>query len=218
MTFRNRKDAADRLAWRLRSFACEHPLILGVPRGGVPVARIVADSLGTELDIVLVHKLRAPGQPELAIGAIDEFGHVYLADFAREDGISREYLEAEKHEQLDALRARRRLYTPVHPPLEAEGRTVIIVDDGIATGSTMVAAIRSVRLHKAAKVVVATPVAPPDTVEHLENLADEVICLAMPRPFYAIGQFYDDFSPVTDDEVKEALSAVPKAAVPVGVR
>jgi predicted phosphoribosyltransferase len=132
----------------------------------------VADRLGADLDIVLVHKLRAPMQPELAIGAVDEFGNVYLADFAREDDISREYLEAEKREQLAALEARRRLYTPVHAPLDASGRTVILVDDGIATGSTMVAAIRSVRLHKAAKVIVATPVAPPDTVEHLENEAD----------------------------------------------
>lgn len=206
MTFRNRTHAAELLARRLQRFAGEHPLILAIPRGAVPMARIIADSLGADLDVALVHKLRAPTEPELAIGSVDESGQIYLTDYARECGVPREYVQTEKERQVRALAERRKLYTPIHRAVDPAGRSAILVDDGVATGATMMAAIHSVRRHRAAKVIVATAVAPPDTIEHLENEADEVVVLSAPSPFYAIGQFFQDFPQVTDEEVIEALA------------
>jgi predicted phosphoribosyltransferase len=206
MRFRNREEAADRLADRLEALRDTHPLVLGIPRGGMPMARIVADRLGADLDVMLVHKLRAPFQPELAIGSIDEGGRVYLTPFFEELGISQTALEAEKRVQLETLKARRARYTAAHPPIPLDGRVVVLVDDGLATGSTAIAAVRAARAAGAARVVIAVGVAPRTTAAHLKREADEVVCLETPADFGAVGEFFDDFGEVTDDDVVAILS------------
>ncbi|HEX6364132.1 MAG TPA: phosphoribosyltransferase family protein, partial [Albitalea sp.] len=183
------------------------PLVLGIPRGGMPMAAILADRLGGDLDVMLVHKLRAPFQRELAVGSIDEAGRVYLAPFAAELAISERELDAEKRLQLSTLRQRRSRYTAAHPRISPAGRTVILVDDGLATGSTAIAAIRAVRAERASRIVVAVGVAPPDTLERLRGEADDVVCLQAPPEFRAVGEFFADFSEVTDDDVVRLLAA-----------
>lgn len=210
MRFKNREEAAALLADRLAAYRARRPLVLGVPRGAVPMARTIADALGGDLDVVLVRKLRAPGQPELAIGAIDEGGRVL--EGRHFDLATEEYLREEVRTQLGILRMRREQYTQVQAPVDPAGRIAIIVDDGIATGSSMLSAIRSVRARQAKKVVVAIAVAPPSSVARIEAEADEVVCLYASDAFYAVGQFFDDFSEVTDDMVVAAL-ARPQIAV-----
>lgn len=205
MPFRNRDDAAGQLVARLKAYRGRRPLVLGIPRGGVPMARLIADGLGGDVDVMLVHKLRAPDQPELAVGSIDEAGRVYLAPFAEDVMIDEPALQAEEQAELAALRTRRTRYTAAHPPVDPAGRIVILVDDGLATGSTMIAAIRSARAQRAARVVVAAAVAPPETADRLRAQADEVVCLETPAAFRAVGQFFVDFSEVTDDDVVKAL-------------
>lgn len=195
------------LAERLEHYRGQHPLVLGIPRGGVPMAATVARAIDGELDVVLVHKLRAPIQPELAIGAIDETGRVYLAPFARQLGVSDEDLESEKQAELALLRRRRATYAASRPPIDPAGRIVILVDEGLATGSTAIAAVRAVRTQGAARVVMAIGVAPPDTLRTLQRAADEVVCLHSPDVFNAVGAFFDDFSEVTDEEVIACLAA-----------
>ena len=210
MRFSDRGDAAMQLAARLVRYKGENPLILGVPRGALPMARIIADALGGELDVVLVRKLRAPGQPELAIGAVDEAGTVlegryfYVADA--------DYLRHEIETQRDIIHARRQMYGGDEKAVDPSGRIVVIVDDGIATGSSMLAAIRSVRARKPQKIVVAIGVAPPQSLAQIRAEADEVVCLYAPADFYAVGQFFEDFSEVTDDMVVAALSRAARAA------
>jgi putative phosphoribosyl transferase len=204
--FPNRDAAARLLAERLAPYRGQHPLVLGIPRGGVPMAGIVAHELGGDLDVMLVHKLRAPFQTELAVGSIDEAGHVYRAPFAADLGLDDAALAQEKRTQLSTLRARRGRYTAARPPVPLSGRTVILVDDGLATGSTAIAAVRAARVQQAARVVVAVGVAPPSTISRLQAEADEVICLHAPSDFGAVGQFFDDFSEVTDDDVVEVLA------------
>lgn len=205
MPYANRAEAARRLCGRLKSFAKLRPLVLGIPRGGVPMAKIIADSLNGELDVVLVHKLRSPLNPELAIGSIDEQGNYsVMGDGAEAAGT---YIEREIQEQLQTMRLRRQSYTPHRDPIPAHGRLVILVDDGIATGSTMRAAIDTVRRDHPAKIVVATGVASGETLRALKCFADEVICLETPDPFYAVGQAYADFSSVDDDEIIRLLTA-----------
>lgn len=210
MRFKNREEAATLLADRLATYRAQHPLVLGVPRGAVPMARIIADALGGDLDVVLVRKLRAPGQPELAIGAIDESGAILKGRYF--DIATEEYLREEVRTQLGILRMRREQYTRAQPPVDPAARIAIIVDDGIATGSSMLSAIRSLRGRKAKKVVVAVAVAPPSSVARIEAEADEVVCLSTPEDFYAVGQFFDDFSEVTDDMVVAGLTR-PQTAV-----
>jgi predicted phosphoribosyltransferase len=213
MGFRNRAEAAEVLAWRLRRFAGDRPLVLGIARGGVPMARVVADRLAADLDILLVGQLHPPMQPDVLLGFVDEFGHVCLADFVSEEGVSREYLQAETRAQRDALRARRQRYTAMDVPANPTGRTVILVDDGFATSTTMVAAVRSVRLHKPARVIVATAVASAETIDRLENEAEQVVCLAAPATCGGvIGQF-EAFAQVTDEEIAEALGRLTPAHV-----
>jgi predicted phosphoribosyltransferase len=210
MLFKNRDDAAAQLARRLSVYKGQNPLILGVPRGAVPMARLIADALGGELDVVLVRKLRAPGQPELAIGAVDEAGTVLQGRYfhvADED-----YLRAEIRTQQGVIRARREMYTKAQKALDPRGRIVVIVDDGIATGSSMLAAVRSVRSRKPRKLVVAIGVAPPQSLASIEAEADDVVCLQAPEEFHAVGQFFEDFSEVTDDMVVRALSRTARAA------
>ena len=212
MPFKNRDEAARQLAVKLSRYRGQHPLVLGIPRGAVPMARIMAEALDGDLDVVLVHKLRARDQPELAIGAIDETGQSHLAEYATELDFDASYIEFEKQTQLEELRRRRQMYTPVRPPIDPGGRIVIIVDDGIATGSSMLAAIRCIRARKPATLIVATAVAPPHTVGRIAKEADEVVCLETPEMFFAVGQFFHDFSQVSDDEVIAALA--PRRAAP----
>jgi predicted phosphoribosyltransferase len=212
MRFKNRDEAARRLASRLSGYRGQRPLVLGVPRGAVPMARIIAHALEGDLDVVLVRKLRAPEQAELAIGAVDEAGTVLEGRYF--DLASGAYLREEVSRQLEILRGRRALYTRAHGPIDPAGRVVIIVDDGIATGSSMLAAIHSIRARHPAKIVVAIGVAPPTSLAAIEAEADDVVCLLAPEDFQAVGQFFDDFSEVTDAMVVEALTAgVEPAAV-----
>ena len=210
MRFKNRDDAAVQLARRLGGYKGQNPLILGVPRGAVPMARIIADALGGELDVVLVRKLRAPGQPELAIGAVDEAGTVLKGRYF--EIADEEYLRDEIQTQQDVIRVRREMYTRAQKAIDPVGRIVVIVDDGIATGSSMLAAIRSVRARKPLKLVVAIGVAPAESLASIEAEADEVLCLYAPAHFYSVGQFFEEFSEVTDDMVVTALSRAARAA------
>ncbi|HUK39682.1 MAG TPA: phosphoribosyltransferase family protein [Candidatus Acidoferrales bacterium] len=202
MLFKNREHAGQLLARKLSpSYKNKNPLVLAIPRGAVPMARIIADALGGELDVVLVHKLGHPAQPELAIGAVDESGHVFLTDYALE--IGHEYVDAEKERQLEVIRQRRARYTPSSGPIDPRDRLVIVVDDGIATGSTMTAALRAVRAKKPKKLVAAVGVASAQAARAMKQEADEVVCLHVPEEydFYAVGQFFKDFSQVSDDDV-----------------
>jgi predicted phosphoribosyltransferase len=203
--FRDRLDAAQQLADRLKSYRGKHPLILGIPRGAVPMAKVIADKLEGELDVVLVRKLRAPQQPELAIGSVDESGWTYLSEYAQAYGGTADYLAAEKQTQMATLRQRRAQYTPIRPPISPAGRIVIVIDDGLATGATMISALHGLRAQKPAKLICAVPVAPPDTLATVADLADEVVCLEAPAYFRAVGQFYQHFEQVDDDEVIATL-------------
>jgi predicted phosphoribosyltransferase len=203
MRFENREHAGRLLARKLITYKGKTPLVLGIPRGAVPMAKIIADSLEGELDVVLVHKLGAPGEPELAIGSVDETGHVYLTEHAF--GIEAGYIETEKKQQLEVLRRRRAQYTPFRSPISPSGRIVIVVDNGIATGATMIAALRAVREKKPARLIAAVAVAPPITVGRMSEEADEVVCLMKPVDFYAVGQFFEDFAQVSDEQVVAIL-------------
>jgi putative phosphoribosyl transferase len=205
MRFRDRADAAGQLARALSAHRGKNPLVLAIPRGAVPMGRVLAAELGGELDIVLVRKLRAPDSPELAVGAIDESGWTYVADYALSVGADEAYLRGEKERQLETLRRRRAQYTPQRPPHDAAGRVAIVVDDGLATGATMIAALHAVRARKPARLICAVPVAAPDSLEKVRPYADEVVCLATPREFHAVSQFYDSFPQVEDEEVVKLL-------------
>lgn len=205
MYFENRTDAAHRLADALSQYREQKPLILAIPRGAVPMGRVLAQRLGGELDVVLVRKLGAPVSAELAVGAVDETGWTYIAPFAEDVGADASYLEEERRAQMMVMQRRRRLYTPERPPLDPEGRTVIVVDDGLATGATMVAALHSVRAHQPARLVCAVPVASQEGLDTVRPHADEVVCLLAPQSFGAVGQFYRVFDQVDDSEVVDCL-------------
>ncbi len=207
MSFQNRAEAAQRLAQVLGHYRGKHPLVLAIPRGAVPMGRVIADALAGDLDVVLVRKLGAPGNEEFAVGAVDESGWTYIADHAAAARADSAYLDTEKAAQMAVLRRRRAEYTPVHPPLDPAGRLVIVVDDGLATGATMLAALHAVRAKSPAKLVVAVPVAPADTLKKVEALADEVVCLLVPANFTAVGQFYREFPAVSDAQVISELRA-----------
>jgi putative phosphoribosyl transferase len=205
MRFRDRAHAGRALAARLKHLRASNPVVVGLPRGGVPVAAEVAAALGAQLDVVLVRKIGAPEREELAVGAIGEDGVTVRNDAVlRELGLSWDDLADQvERERAEVLRRATLLRTGSRP--ELRGRTVILVDDGIATGATVVAALRVLRDLGATHIVLAVPVAPPDSLAALAPLADEVVCPSTPRRFAAVGQWYDDFTQVPDERVRELL-------------
>jgi predicted phosphoribosyltransferase len=204
--FVDRIDAAQRLARALAQYRGQSPLVLAIPRGAVPMGKIIAAALGGELDVVLVRKLRAPFSPEFAVGAIDESGWVYVAPHARAAGADEAYLAREQEEQLALLRQRRAQYTPARAPIDPAGRVAIVIDDGLATGATMIAALHSVRARQPRRLVCAVPVAAPPSLDAVAPNADEVVCLETPIEFHAVGQFYRSFTQVEDEAVIATLA------------
>jgi len=216
MIFANRRAAGRSLAWRLLKYADrDDVLVLGIPRGGVPVAFAVAQALGAPLDVFLLRKLGVPGQEELAFGAIASGGvRVLDGRTLHELSISDSQVEMVTDRERRELERRELTYRGSRPVLSPAGKTVILVDDGIATGSSALAAIRALGQLQPAKVVVAVPVAPPSVVNRLAPQVDELVAVAAPDPFGAVGQFYDDFSQVSDEEVMDLLARSP--VKPVG--
>jgi predicted phosphoribosyltransferase len=208
--FKDRADATLALARRLAAYRGLHPLVLAIPRGAVPMGQGLAQALDGELDVVLVRKLGAPFSDEFAIGAVDESGRIYRSPHAARAGASDAYIEHEAARQLAILRQRRDRYTPLRQPVDPAGRTVIVVDDGLATGATMIAALHAIRARQPARLICAVPVAAPDSLAKVEALADEVVCLHAPPDFAAVGQFYERFDQVDDDEVAAILAAAGK--------
>jgi predicted phosphoribosyltransferase len=207
--FLNRHDAGRQLADALRRFEGCDPVILALPRGGVPVAFEVARALSAPLDLVLVRKIGTPLQPELAAGAVvdgDEMQLVRNEDVIRIAGVSEAWLRAEATRELAEIERRRRLYLGDRTRARITGRTAIVVDDGIATGATTRAALRAVRRRNPKQLVLAVPVAPAETLAELREEVDEIVCLATPEPFGAIGYFYRDFRQLEDDEVRDLLA------------
>src|SRR5437870_379350 len=206
--FANRTEAGRLLAEKLEKYANRNDVIVfGLPRGGVPVAYEVAKRLHVPLDVFIVRKLGVPGFEELAAGAIASGGvRVLNQDVMRAIPYADEAIEAVTAKETAELERREQLYREGRPPPELRDRIVILVDDGLATGATMRAAVKALRERGVAKIVVAVPVAPPDTCHEVEQLADETICLSTPPFFQAVGQYYEDFSQTTDEDVRELLS------------
>ena len=205
--FTDRIDAAQQLARALADYRGQHPLVLAIPRGAVPIAAVIARELAGELDLVLVRKIHAPGAPEFAIGAVDESGWVYLTPHSSAVGAHPGYIAEQKILELEELQRRRDLYTPGQARTDVADRVVIVVDDGLATGATMIAALHAVRQRGPRKLVCAVPVASPESVRAVEEHADEVVCLATPRYFRAVGQFYGAFPQLEDEEVVTLLAS-----------
>jgi len=207
--FSNRIEAGRELAEKLDKYAGrEDVIVLGLPRGGVPVAYEVAKRLHVLLDVFIVRKLGVPGFEELAAGAIASGGvRVLNEDVMRAIPYADEAIEAVTAKETAELERREQIYREGRPPPELRDRIVILVDDGLATGATMRAAVKALRERGVAKIVVAVPVAPPDTCHEVEQLADETICLSTPPFFQAVGQYYEDFSQTTDDEVRDLLTS-----------
>src|SRR3569832_554040 len=191
--FVDRIDAARQLAPRLAGYGGKHALILAIPRGAVPMAREIAQQLGGELNIVLVRKIGAPFSAEYAVAAVDETGWTYVSPFAEAAGAGKDYIEEEKTRQIEVKKQRRAQYTPYRRLPDPAGRSVIVVDDGLATGATMIAALHAVRAKNPAELICAVPVASPDSLEKIAPLADKVICLHAPEGFMSVGQFYRYF-------------------------
>lgn len=206
--FRNREDAACQLAQQLKGRELHDPLVLAIPRGGVVTGAVLAQELGADLDVVLSRKLRAPEQPEYAVGAISEDGRVYLNPYALEVlTLDEDYLAEEERYQLREIARRKKLFRAVRPQAPVAGRSVIVTDDGIATGSTMIAALQAVQTQKPHELIVAVPVSSPDRLGEVRRWCDDMVCLFSPKEFWAIGQFYEDFAQVEDEEVVKLLRA-----------
>ncbi|OGP13858.1 MAG: hypothetical protein A2052_06145 [Deltaproteobacteria bacterium GWA2_54_12] len=202
--YQDRSAAGKALARLLAKYSGDRPVIVGLPRGGVAVAAEIARALDADLDVIVAGKLRAPYNPELAIGAITEEGQVYLNSMAiRSLHIKESYIEEEKKARLAAMKEKLNLYRAVRKKVPLKGRTVIIVDDGLATGSTMISAIQAAHASGAKKIIVAVPGGPADTIEHIQNMDEvtEAICPVVPDLFFAVSQLYYDFSQVEDHEV-----------------
>jgi len=214
MIFDDRVDAGRQLAEQLRKYAKRSDVVvLGIPRGGVPVAYEVAIALGAPLDIFVSRKLGVPGEEELAFGAVATGGvRVLDHDLTQSVGISKEEIEQITERVRAEVLRREKLYRGSRPPLKLEGKVAILVDDGIATGSSMLAAIQALRQLKPASIVVAVPVAPLSTCHRLRKEVDDLVCVQMPEDFFAIGNFYSDFSQVADNEVTALLDrAAPRS-------
>jgi putative phosphoribosyl transferase len=208
MTFRDRTEAGRKLAERLRGLALERPVVLALPRGGAPVAYEIASALSAPLDVLLVRKIGAPGHPELGLGAVVDGAHpqvVWTDEVLAAVDPPQSYLAEETQRQLREIERRRTKYLGSRRPVDLTGRVVIVVDDGIATGGTVRAALQGVRRAGAARVVLAVPVAPRETIELLVSEADEIVCLETPDPFYSVGGQYWDFAQTSDQEVIELL-------------
>lgn len=205
--FRNRREAGRALGTELGAYTGrDDVVVLGLPRGGVPVAFEVAVALDAPLDVFLVRKLGAPGQEELAMGAIASGGVRTLNPSVIESlRISPEDIDRTARSEEKELRRREVSYREDRPPLDLEGRIVILVDDGLATGSSMRAAVEAVRKLAPERIVVAVPVAPPSTAREMRRIADDVVCVATPEPFYSVGRFYEEFEQTTDEEVRDLL-------------
>ncbi|MGH2664032.1 MAG: phosphoribosyltransferase [Actinomycetota bacterium] len=201
----DRVDAGVRLAAALDHLAGEDVVVLGIPRGGVEAAAEVASRRGWPLDVVIPRKVRAPFNPELGLGAIAPGVRVLDEAMIRHLGVSEEYLEQEIAEQEEEIRRRTEAYRRGRPPVQVAGKVVVVVDDGVATGGTAAAALRWARAQGASRVVLAIPVAPREAVARLSKEADEVVCMAMPEPFFAVGQWYKRFPQTSDQEVVELL-------------
>jgi putative phosphoribosyl transferase len=218
MLYRDRREAGRQLAAKLAAYAGRPDVIvLALPRGGVPVAYEVARALGAPLDILLVRKLGLPGHEELALGAVASGGiRVLNEEVVRALRIPEEVIDQVAAEELEELERRERLYRGDRPPPDVRGRTVILIDDGLATGSTMRAAIAALRQQHPARIVVAVPVGAPETCAEFQDEADEAICALTPDPFYAVGHWYGDFTQTTDEEVRDLLEQAAAEHAPVG--
>ena len=208
LRFHDRAEAGRELGERLAAEYADRPdvVVLALPRGGVAVGREVADILEAPLDVLVVRKLGFPGQAELAMGAIASGGARVLNEALLEQtGLPRERVDAVVEREVEELRRREQLYRDNRPGPDVTGKTVIVVDDGLATGSTMLAAVQALRSQDPARIVVAVPTAPSQTCAALDEVADDVVCLRTPYPFYAVGLSYDDFSEVGDEEVRRLL-------------
>jgi predicted phosphoribosyltransferase len=206
--FRDRREAGQLLATALSRYAGRPDVVvLALPRGGVPVAYEVAQALGAPLDVFVVRKLGVPGHEELAMGAVATPGvRVLNEEVVRGLGIPARMIEAVAAREQAELARRERLYRGDRPAVDVHGRTVILVDDGLATGASIHAAIQALRQRQPARIVVAVPIAAPDRCEALKDQVDDVVCAVTPEPFHAVGLWYDDFSQTTDDEVRELLA------------
>ena len=212
--YANREAAAELLLRSLAAYDGKDPLVLAIPRGALPMGRIIANALHGDLDVVLVRKIGAPGNPEYAVGAVDESGRVWMDPIAGRLGIGEQYIRDEAARQLEVIKARRAQYTPIHPAIDPRGRIVIVVDDGVATGATLGAALRLLRQRRPARLIAAFAVAPPDTIARLHPLADDLVYLSAPEPFHAVGEFFTDFREVKDEEVLEILRKTPPPQKP----
>ncbi len=220
MLFRDRREAGRALARKLASYARRaDTIVLGLPRGGVPVASEVARALDAPMDVFLVRKLGVPGQSELAMGAIAS-GGVRIANesVVRQLQITREEIDSVAVREEEELNRRERLYRGERSPLDLAGRVAILVDDGLATGSSMRAAVAAVRKLRPARIVVAVPVAPVSTARDFRAIADDFVCVSTPEPFFSVGRFYEDFEPTSDDEVRELLQSSIPVHAPEGTR
>ena len=206
--FLDRSEAGKLLAAELADYRGKEPVVLGIPRGGIVIAREIVEALGGVLDVVLAHKLGTPGHAELAMGSVSEAGRVFLnEDVVTSVNVSADYIEAEKARQLAQIRRRIEMIRKVRPKVPLKGRTVIVTDDGVATGATTQAAFWAVAMEQPEKLVAAIPVGPEETVSRLAKYVDEMVCLKAPPLFYAVGQFYARFNAVEDEDMLSILAA-----------
>jgi predicted phosphoribosyltransferase len=209
--FADRVDAGTRLGKRLRNRRFTDPIVLAIPRGGVAVGAVLAKAIGADLDVVLSRKLGMPGNPEFALGAIAESGAVYLnLDVEEKTPALQSFIDRECRRQLEEIARRRELFREGKPAADVAGRSVLVVDDGIATGSTMMAALRALKSQHPREVIVAVPVAAPDRLAQVRTECDDVICLIEAPDLHAVGEFYQDFTQVEDDDVVDLLRQAKK--------
>lgn len=211
--FHNRDDAARQLSKELKQLDLHNPLVLAIPRGGVATGAVLARELDAELDVVLSRKLRAPGQPELAVGAVAEDGKIYLNHLAAQvTGLTDDYLDTERQYQLNEIARRQKLIRGVRPAAPIANRSVIVTDDGIATGATMIAALEVIKAKEPRETIVAVPVAPPERLDAIRRRCDRLVYLFAPQEFFSIGQFYENFEQVDDEQVVALLREFSQAS------